>query len=178
MDVGKEYNTIERKLRQFREIYENSDDPEKRREVTKLFLGQVNYLGSMKNSVPQFFLPKINSLYDASVKIYQDMDKNASTVPKRVEVDGPKGGKGGPAGNDDVPTSALMDTIVSEKPNVKWDDIAGLKEAKKSLNEALVMPLKYPDFFKGNVTPWRGILLYGPPGTGKTFLAKACATLA
>lgn len=33
-----------------------------------------------------------------------------------------------------------------------------------------------PNFFTGNVEPWKGILLYGPPGTGKTFLAKACAT--
>lgn len=38
------------------------------------------------------------------------------------------------------------------------------------------MPIKMPDFFTGNVEPWKGILLYGPPGTGKTFLAKACAT--
>lgn len=38
------------------------------------------------------------------------------------------------------------------------------------------MPIKYPDFFVGNVKPWKGILLYGPPGTGKTFIAKACAT--
>lgn len=38
------------------------------------------------------------------------------------------------------------------------------------------MPIKMPNFFTGNVEPWKGILLYGPPGTGKTFLAKACAT--
>lgn len=38
------------------------------------------------------------------------------------------------------------------------------------------MPIKYPNFFVGNVKPWKGILLYGPPGTGKSFLAKACAT--
>lgn len=37
------------------------------------------------------------------------------------------------------------------------------------------MPIQYPNFFVGNVKPWKGILLYGPPGTGKTFLAKACA---
>lgn len=70
----------------------------------------------------------------------------------------------------------MMNAIVAEKPNVKWDDVAGLHEAKKSLYEALVMPIKMPDFFTGNVEPWKGILLYGPPGTGKTFLAKACAT--
>ena len=70
----------------------------------------------------------------------------------------------------------MANAIVSEKPNVKWDDVAGLLEAKKSLYEALVMPIQMPDFFTGNVEPWKGILLYGPPGTGKTFLAKACAT--
>ena len=70
----------------------------------------------------------------------------------------------------------MLNTIVAEKPNVKWDDVAGLLEAKKSLYEALVMPIKMPDFFTGNVEPWKGILLYGPPGTGKTYLAKACAT--
>ncbi len=70
----------------------------------------------------------------------------------------------------------IMETIIGDKPNVKWDDVAGLKEAKASLYEALIMPIKLPNFFKGNVKPWKGILLYGPPGTGKTFLAKAAAT--
>ena len=70
----------------------------------------------------------------------------------------------------------ILETIVGDKPNVKWDDVAGLKEAKNSLYEALIMPIKLPNFFKGNVKPWKGILLYGPPGTGKTFLAKAAAT--
>jgi vacuolar protein-sorting-associated protein 4 len=70
----------------------------------------------------------------------------------------------------------MLGAILGEKPNVKWDDVAGLLEAKKALYEALVLPIKLPDFFTGNVEPWKGILLYGPPGTGKTFLAKACAT--
>lgn len=37
------------------------------------------------------------------------------------------------------------------------------------------MPIRFPEIFKGNRKPWKGILLYGPPGTGKTFIAKACA---
>lgn len=54
--------------------------------------------------------------------------------------------------------------------------MAGLHEAKKNLKEAVILPIKFPEAFKGNVKPWKGILLYGPPGTGKTYLAKACAT--
>jgi vacuolar protein-sorting-associated protein 4 len=63
-----------------------------------------------------------------------------------------------------------------ETPNVRWDDIAGLEKAKESLKEAVILPIKFPQMFKGKRVPWRGILLYGPPGTGKSYLAKAVAT--
>ncbi|EAS02208.1 AAA-type ATPase (macronuclear) [Tetrahymena thermophila SB210] len=71
---------------------------------------------------------------------------------------------------------ALGEAIVTEKPNVHWSDVAGLENAKKALNEAVILPIRFPHIFQGMIKPWRGILLYGPPGTGKTFLAKACAT--
>ncbi|XP_033749769.1 katanin p60 ATPase-containing subunit A-like 2 isoform X4 [Pecten maximus] len=66
--------------------------------------------------------------------------------------------------------------IYSQDPNVKWDDIIGLDEAKRLSKEAVVYPIKYPQLFKGILSPWKGLLLYGPPGTGKTLLAKAIAT--
>ena len=64
--------------------------------------------------------------------------------------------------------SQLDGAIVSEKPNVWWDDVAGLADAKAALQEAAVLPIRFPDLFQGERKPWRGILLYGPPGTGKT----------
>ena len=70
----------------------------------------------------------------------------------------------------------LSGAIVTEKPNIKWDDVSGLESAKESLKEAIIMPIKFPELFQGSREPWKGILLYGPPGTGKSFLAKACAT--
>jgi vacuolar protein-sorting-associated protein 4 len=63
-----------------------------------------------------------------------------------------------------------------EKPNISWDQVAGLEFAKESLKEAVILPIKFPNLFVGKRTPWKGILLYGPPGTGKSFLAKAVAT--
>ncbi|MEM2636960.1 MAG: AAA family ATPase [Candidatus Korarchaeota archaeon] len=72
--------------------------------------------------------------------------------------------------------NAIADAIVTEKPNVKWEDVANLESAKKALLEAVILPMRRPELFQGARKPWKGILLYGPPGTGKTMLAKAVAT--
>ena len=66
--------------------------------------------------------------------------------------------------------------VVENNPNVKFEDIAELESAKRTLQEAVLLPLLMPDFFRGIRRPWKGVLLYGPPGTGKTLLAKALAT--
>lgn len=65
--------------------------------------------------------------------------------------------------------------VNSEKPNVKFDDVAGVEEAKEEVKE-IVDFLKHPDRYMslGAKIP-KGVLLVGPPGTGKTLLAKAVA---
>jgi len=66
--------------------------------------------------------------------------------------------------------------ILERRPSVHWGDIAGLEEAKRVLEEAVVLPQLMPDYFQGIRRPWKGVLMFGPPGTGKTLLAKALAT--
>lgn len=61
-------------------------------------------------------------------------------------------------------------------PCVSFDSIAGLEDAKALIQEAVILPMLLPQFFKGIRRPWKGVLLFGPPGTGKTLLAKAVAT--
>eukprot|EP00898_Chlorokybus_atmophyticus_P002098 jgi/Chlat1/288/Chrsp1S03177 len=79
-------------------------------------------------------------------------------------------------GPDGELAQMLERDMVEQSPNVRWDDIAGLHEAKRLLEEAVVLPLWMPDFFQGIRRPWKGVLMFGPPGTGKTLLAKAVAT--
>ncbi|CAH0407494.1 unnamed protein product [Chilo suppressalis] len=66
--------------------------------------------------------------------------------------------------------------ILQKNPDVRWKDVIGLEDAKSVLQEAMVLPLVMPDYFKGIRRPWKGVLLTGPPGTGKTLLARAVAT--
>ena len=71
--------------------------------------------------------------------------------------------------------SSLRETIV-EVPNVTWEDIGGLEEVKKNLQEMILYPIEHPEkFHKFGMAPSKGVLFYGPPGCGKTLLAKALA---
>ncbi|RNF14787.1 putative katanin [Trypanosoma conorhini] len=74
--------------------------------------------------------------------------------------------------------SRIESEIIERSPNVQWEDIAGIPDAKRVLNEAVILPLLVPELFTGVVQPWKGVLLFGPPGTGKTMLARAVATSA
>ncbi|GAB4833621.1 AAA ATPase cdc48 [Ancistrocladus abbreviatus] len=79
--------------------------------------------------------------------------------------------------------SALRETVV-EVPNVTWEDIGGLENVKRELQEApafarptVQYPVEHPEKFeKFGMSPSKGVLFYGPPGCGKTLLAKAIAS--
>jgi SpoVK/Ycf46/Vps4 family AAA+-type ATPase len=63
--------------------------------------------------------------------------------------------------------------LLKEKPQVSWEEVVGLEDAKRAIKESIVYPTKRPDLFP---LGWpRGILLYGPPGCGKTLIAAAAA---
>jgi SpoVK/Ycf46/Vps4 family AAA+-type ATPase len=64
--------------------------------------------------------------------------------------------------------------VLTEKPDISWDDIADLEKPKRAIEESIVFPVRRPDLFP---LGWpRGILFFGPPGCGKTLLAAAVAS--
>jgi transitional endoplasmic reticulum ATPase len=74
-----------------------------------------------------------------------------------------------------VQPSALREIMI-QIPDVHWDDVGGLEDARRALEESIELPLKNPEAFRRlGIRPAKGFLLFGPPGTGKTLLAKAVA---
>lgn len=121
------------------------------------------------------YLTRAEQLKDHLEKQTQKSEQDSASGSTKSKKPGETGGD-----DDDADTKklrgALAGAILSEKPNVSWSDIAGLESAKEALKEAVILPVKFPQLFKGNRKPTSGILLYGPPGTGKSYLAKAVAT--
>ncbi|HYZ51144.1 MAG TPA: ATP-binding protein, partial [Nitrososphaeraceae archaeon] len=75
--------------------------------------------------------------------------------------------------NDRTAKDDIEELVMKEKPDVSWDEVIGLEDAKRAIRESIVYPTKRSDLFP---LGWpRGILLYGPPGCGKTLLAAAAA---
>ena len=104
--------------------------------------------------------------YQERIKALQGAVIPIETQNETKDVEGAKSTEGG--------KSSYEELILAEKPNVKWEEVVGLDNAKKAVKEAIVYPVQRPDLFP---LGWpRGILLFGPPGCGKTLLAAAVAT--
>ena len=115
----------------------------------------------------------LNKVYIQRAIAYQERIKAlqgaVAPIESRIETQDIEGAKTTEGGK-----SSYEELIVTEKPDVKWDEVVGLENAKKAVKEAIVYPVQRPDLFP---LGWpRGILLFGPPGCGKTLLAAAVAT--
>ncbi|WBW71734.1 AAA family ATPase Vps4 [Schizosaccharomyces osmophilus] len=126
---------------------------------------------------------KVLEYLDRAEKLKTFLQQKSNQVASKSSASsGNLEGSNSPAASDVLDSEAkklrgaLTSAILVEKPDVRWEDIAGLENAKEALKETVLLPIKLPQLFSRNRKPWSGILLYGPPGTGKSYLAKAVAT--
>ena len=105
---------------------------------------------------------RIGVLQDSTHSVEPAVDPNATVGEQKKAL------------SEQKASDSFDELIIREKPNVKWQEVIGLVNAKDALRESIIYPTKRPDLFP---LGWpRGILLYGPPGCGKTILAAATAS--
>lgn len=112
---------------------------------------------------------KALTLRDLALSLPEAPLAASAPVPDRT------GGDSGKSEDESLTHEAQW--LLSEKPNIRFSQIAGLDAVKDAIDLRLVYPFRHPDVaerFKKRAGG--GLLLYGPPGTGKTMIAKAVAT--
>ena len=134
--------------------------------LNKVYIERANaYQNRIKALQMSGSIDEVGSIVNEPPKNRQVMDGN-SKAPERFTNSRQED-------NDGVLKNDIEELVMKEKPDVSWDEVIGLEDAKRAIRESIVYPTKRSDLFP---LGWpRGILLYGPPGCGKTLLAAAAA---
>lgn len=124
------------------------------------FMAAIKY--EKNDRVKESIRKKMAEYLDRAEKL-----KEITSKPKKKTAvsDGSGGKSSGGSGGKDVDEDdgdaekkklrkGLEGSILSEKPNVRWSDVAGLDGAKEALKEAVILPIKFPHLFTGKRTPW------------------------
>lgn len=153
MDEEEQVSLLVKILNEIAGVFELAEgmnvSPESQRKLNLLKKGRGEYMEKLK----ALLAPEVSLNVDEA-------------PPKRAKLNE----------DSDLKCRLKQDTL-TQTPGVSLEDIAGLKEAKSILKEAVILPHLLPNYFSSKIRePWKGVLLFGPPGTGKSTIARAVAT--
>lgn len=176
MDITELIRTIMTGLKDAKTKFYGNGDKAHKKKCYDRFMHEIDRLNKVykAHTTTQKASDRIKEILISGIKdanaMKSDLDKMKDT-PKSHYKGGGGGGNhpsshnnqnsGKKDDSDDELSGAIGGAIVTEKPNVKWTDVAGLDNAKRALKEAIILPTKFPDIFVGIRKPWKGILLYG-----------------
>ncbi|PJF16985.1 ATPase, AAA family [Paramicrosporidium saccamoebae] len=108
------------------------------------------------------WIKSVNMLAPVSNNLEKAVEKTSGLLPRQIMT-------------FDLEDAELSDTNVLVP---EWDDVAGLDDVKRGMEENLLWPIVYGDFYKKNgFQQAGGVLLYGPSGSGKSLLARSFAKM-
>jgi transitional endoplasmic reticulum ATPase len=182
-------NTIEPALRRFgrfdKEIYIGQPDDEGRHEILEIkcrdmkIARDVDLLSVARDTHGYVGADLAQVIMEAAFQAIREIlpyvDVDAETVDpellRRVEIKAEHFAHAVKITNP----SSLRENVV-EVPDTTWEDIGGLADVKRELQELVKLPIQFADLYaKFGTGSSKGVLMYGPPGCGKTLLAKAIA---
>ncbi|CAB9526910.1 Fidgetin-like protein 1 [Seminavis robusta] len=133
----------------------------------------------------KFQPPKMNAQSKGNTSSSNNRQKGVAQKISGKAVAGGGGTKHDNEDDEELPEELkrfgkdLVDKIESEIMDngepITFHDIAGLEDAKATIQEIVCWPMLRPDLFTGLRRTPNGLLLFGPPGTGKTLIGKAIA---
>lgn len=168
MDLATLIRGIMDQLKDTRHQFDTASTKPQKKAAYDRYLEAVEKLHKVykANATSETAMARIKEILTSAVQDAGRMKENLNNVSSQVNGKPQQNNRdkspGKPAKDDkDDLSGALSGAIVAEKPNVKWEDVAGLENAKTALREAIILPTKFPDIFIGLRKPWKGILLYG-----------------